>query len=297
MIVVLLIGHLVCAQTHTQTPTNNTADDDMFIERQIVFMDDIIKMYHEVKNIHLSLEKLYPITVIHDGFYFVFDFNEMNSKYEFKFKTKLPEYMAGAGNFDILASFPLDFYEMKASAVISNKILENSRNHIIIFHEFVHCFQWHNGEQHIRQELAVEKQEMAKNNFSWELNFPFPYESEYFINKTLELSNAPTYENMVQYHKDMKSYLQDTEFEYMVWQEWKEGFARYIENLIRKKYGLALNSTPIEKPFDRVLFYEIGNRFIEILTNNDKKLRENIVGLFNQMKFEFVISEGENDEK
>ena len=56
----------------------------MFIERQIVFMNEIIRMHDEIKNIHVSLEKLYPITVIHNGYFFVFDINETGNVSQYK---------------------------------------------------------------------------------------------------------------------------------------------------------------------------------------------------------------------
>jgi hypothetical protein len=260
-------------------------DDNSFIERQINFMDEIIKMHGDIKNIHITLGRLYPITVINNGYFFVFDIQEAGNKYEFKLKTELPIHLKTFSG-DILAAFPIEFYGDRSSAVISNNILENPENYPTIFHEFVHCFQGHNGEADIRKELSVEKQERAKQNYGWEINYLFPYDSEYFITKTIELSNSLAYENMVQYHKDMKAYLQETEFEYMVWQEWKEGYARYVENLIRKEFGSNMVSGVWSQPFDRSFFYEIGSKYIEMLTKIDKKLSNNIEELFYRMKLD-----------
>jgi len=262
---------------------NLSMEEKTFIQSQINFMDKIIEMYNEIKYIHISLEELYPITIIHNNNFFVFDLDDNGNKYELKLKMELPEFMSGDFSY-LLAAFPLDFYEMKASVVISNNILENPDNHIAIFHEFVHCFQWHNGELDIRRELLVEKQECEKNNFNWELDYPFPYNSEYFINKTIELSNSITYENMLQYHMDMKKYLQETEFEYMIWQEWKEGFARYVENLIRIKLEMEINTNELNPPFNRVHFYEIGSKYIKLFVNNENELGNNIKELFYRMK-------------
>ena len=256
--------------------------DDVFIEEQLAFMEEIIKLHDEIKNIHKSLEKLYPISVINSGHFFIFDLNDAGSKYEFKLKVASP--MPIPDDMSILAAFPLEFYDMKPSAVISKDILKVPENYIFIFHEFVHCYQWDNGEQEIRKGLTVEKQEMAKNNHSWELNFPFPYNSEYFINKTMELTGSFTLENAVQYHESMKSYLQEIEFEYMIWQQWKEGFARYVENLVRNKIGLKLNTTIVTTPLDRVCFYEIGSKYIELLMNKNSELDNDIVELFYKMK-------------
>jgi len=260
-------------------------DDNIFIEKQIDLMDNIIKTHGEIKNIHLSLEKLYPITVINKGYFFVFDLNETGGRYEYK--TKAVTSMSVSGEF--LAAFPLDFYEMKPSAVISNNILDNQINYIFIFHEFVHCFQMENGEFDIRKDLSIEKQEMAKNNYSWELNFPFPYNDEYFIKNTAELSNYflnGDYDSVVNNYKNMKTYLHEIEFEYMIWQEWKEGFARYIENLIRKELGLQINADILKQPFKRAHFYEIGSKYIEMLIKNNKELSANIIKLFNKIKME-----------
>jgi hypothetical protein len=260
-------------------------DDKMFIYEQISLMDNIVKMHSKIKNIHKSLEKLYPITVINNDYFFVFDFNESEERYEFKLKMNTPMPILG----NILAAFSLDFYYMKPSAIISNNILIDKNNYVFIFHEFVHCFQLENGEIDIRRNLNIEKQEMAKNNFNWEINYPFPYNSEYFVNRTIRLSNYfynDDYENIMKYYRDMKVYLQETEFEYMIWQKWKEGFARYIENLIRKELGLQLNTNELIPPFDRVHFYEIGSKYIEYLLNNYNELDNCIIKLFEKM---FII--------
>jgi hypothetical protein len=260
-------------------------NDNVFIEGQIAFMDDILKMHEMVKNIHVSLKKLYPITVINNGCFFVFDISETGDKYEFKLKSETPMSISG----DILASFSLDFYGMKPSAIISKNILENRNNYVFIFHEFVHCFQSENGEIEIRKKLSIEKQEMGKNNYSWEINFPFPFNNEYFVNKTIELSDFfenNDYENVLNYYNDMKIYLQETEFEYMVWQGWKEGFARYIENLVRKELGMSLNTNMLRPPFNRVHFYAIGDKYIEMLIKDDEELKNDIVRLYHKMNLE-----------
>jgi hypothetical protein len=81
----------------------------------------------------------------------------------------------------------------------------------------------------------------------------------------------------------MKNILQETDFEYMIWQEWKEGYARYIENMIRKYLSWQLNINKLETPFNRVHFYEIGSKYIELLINNEVELGNDIKELFNKM--------------
>jgi len=249
-------------------------DDNALIERQITFMDNIIKMHDTLKNIHISLEKLYPIAVVNNGYFFIFDINELGTKYEFKHKAKTDL----SDDVDWLAAFDLESYDGKFAAIIGKNILENSENYVFIFHEFVHCYQGETVENDIKSNLTIFKEEMAKQNYSWEINYPFPFNDEYFINKTLELSD-----DFVNYHNDMRAYLKKTEFEYMIWQEWKEGFARYVENLVRKELGLQLNATISRQPFDRVHFYDIGSKYIEMLIEKDNELNNDTKNLFQKM--------------
>ncbi|MDR1837796.1 MAG: hypothetical protein LBQ89_09080 [Treponema sp.] len=256
--------------------------DEIFFKRQAAFMDDVIKMHDKVKNIHVSLEKLYPITVINNGYFFIFDKNEIGHKYEFKRKVETSVVVSG----EILTAFHLDFYDMKPSVVISENMIGNLGNDILVLHEFVHCFQLENGAIEIKNGLSIQKQEMAKKNYNWEIDFSFPYNNEYLIDKTMELSDCFTrdnYENVEIYRNCMRAYLHKAEYEYMIWQEWKEGFARYVENLIRKELGLRLNGNILVQPFGRVHFYEIGSKYIEMLIKNDKGLNDNIVKLFYNM--------------
>jgi len=252
------------------------------IERQIGFMDNLTKMHDMLKHIHVSLEKLYPIAVVNNGYFYIFDIDELGAKYEFKHKaeTDLPD------DVDWLAAFDLESYNDRLAAVIGKNILENPENHVFVFHEFVHCYQGETVEKEIKNSLAVFKEEMAKKNYSWEINYPFPFNDEYFISKTSELSDYlinENFEKIVNYHNDMRVFLKKTEFEYMIWQEWKEGFARYVENLIRKELGLKLNTNILIKPFERENFYDIGSKYIEMLIKNDKELNNDISKLFYKM--------------
>jgi hypothetical protein len=251
------------------------------IKWQVDFMYNIIKMHNRVKNIHVSLEKLYPITVIDDGWFYVFDKNENGDKYEFMRKVKTSVVVAS----DILTAFHLNFYDMKPSVVISKNMLGNPGNYILVLHEFVHCFQLENGAVEIRNGLSIQKQIIA-NNYNWEVDFPFPFKNQFFVDKTVELAGCfakGNYDYAEVYRNCMRAYLHKAEYEFMIWQEWKEGFARYVENLIRKELKLQLNGNILIPPFGKVHFYEIGSKFIETLVEKEKGFNDNIVKLFHRM--------------
>jgi hypothetical protein len=241
----------------------------------------ICELHKNIKDLNEALEVLQPIAVIDNNVFYIFDIKTQEKNYEF-----IMEYPSSGLPEKVLAAFPLDFYQEKMAAVVSANELENPDNYVFIFHEFVHCFQWNKYERNIRKELTIEKQNRKVNNFMWEINYPFPYEDDFFISMTAKLNGIPCedrLESFTDHHKKLKVYLNETDFEYMVWQEWKEGFARYVENLIREKLGMEKNNNILYPPFDRICFYETGSKYIEALLKNDNTLNNDLEKLFNKM--------------
>jgi len=72
--------------------------------------------------------------------------------------------------------------------------------------------------------------------------------------------------------------------EYMVWQEWKERFARLIENKIRTNLKLKENNYGCKRPYTRVTFYYGGAKFINYLSKKNPELYLDIEMLFHHMK-------------
>ena len=260
-------------------------DKQKFIEDQLRTIKKVCELHEKIENINVSLKTLQPIAIVDNNIFYVFDINKQINEYEFIMEYPTP--MPVPEN--VLAAFPLDFYDGKSTAVISANVLENPDNYIFVYHEFVHCYQWNTFEQKIRQKLKIEKQQKQKNNYTWEINYPFPYEDNYFITLTKELSNVPkeqAFEIYVTYHQKVKAHLNEIDYEYMIWQEWKEGFARYIENLARTKLGLMQNHTDLSPQYDRVCFYEVGSKYIKALIENNNTLSIDLEALYYQMKEE-----------
>ena len=107
----------------------------------------------------------------------------------------------------------------------------------------------------------------------------FPYNNEKFTKWIIELENGFC---IKKFQNEIKKILNEYDFEYMVWQEWKEGYARYIENLVRKKLGFNKINNLLKPPFNRECFYEIGSRLIGTLIEKDNKIDLN--KLFYQLK-------------
>ena len=184
------------------------------------------------------------------------------------------------------ASFPLDFYGNRTACVTSGDAFESLDGYILIFHEFIHCSQWESCELRIKQNLGIAQKAAAEKNDMWELNHPFPFDKEKFRDNYSSLLLAWEANNASEFfklRKELKRTLSQDDFEYMVWQEWKEGFARFIENKIRNKLDVEENHFGRGEPSSRIAFYEGGAAFIEFLTSRQPSLLEDIESLFYRM--------------
>jgi hypothetical protein len=276
LVAVLLLGG--CASASKKSDGMDTVEKAKFIERQLASLEQICALHKEIKDIDRSLEKLGPVAVIENGVYFLFDVDESGENYEFKM-----EYPYDGGDAKgIRAAYDLSFYGYRMAAVISEEAFETADGQAQIFHEFVHCFQFSEGEGSwdLKMTLAAAREAWEKRDYMWDLNHPFPYADENFINKTGELDNGY---DIGKYHSEMKAELSEKDFEYMMWQEWNEGYARYIENLVRERFGLQKIRNSLTPPLERVVFYEIGSRYIETLIKNDSGLKGDIKALFQKM--------------
>ena len=235
-------------------------------------------LHERIKDLDKTLEHVYPIAVLDGDIFYIFD--SKANRYEFVMEHPTPFPLPEG----IMAAFPLDFYDNKIAAIICAKELENPDNDVFVYHEFIHCYQWNSCEPRIKQELTIAEQQA--DNPMWEIDHPFPYEDDIFVSLTTELKNAKQLEPFTKYHKKLKEYLNETDFEYMVWQEWKEGYARYVENLIREKLAMKKNINDLSAPFGRVHFYEIGSRYIELLIKSDSTLNTDLEKLFYTMSGE-----------
>jgi hypothetical protein len=51
---------------------------------------------------------------------------------------------------------------MKAAVIISESAFETVEGQSAIFHEFVHCFQWDEGERELKQTLTIAREGMGE---------------------------------------------------------------------------------------------------------------------------------------
>lgn len=85
--------------------------------------------------------------------------------------------------------------------------------YVTVFQEFVHCHQFESGELELKRRLSIADPEDG----GFAMRF-----AAYVA--ALEVSHLPPGSG-----------------EYLVWQEWKEGLARLMENRVRQRWRLPIN--------------------------------------------------------
>lgn len=239
------------------------------------------QLYKKIRNIHQSLEDIYPIAVVNNNQFNIYDGSQI-SKYKLIKTEKSPFPIPNK----VRAAFPLNSFDNKIVVVVTSNIFNSLGEIIYIFHEFVHCFQFVNYENELREKLEIEKYNKKKENFMWEINHKFPYSNNQVSSVFAEYSKNLDLKNFAKVKKaksKLKKLLSKIDYEYLIWQEWKEGFARYIENKIRVKLKLPENHFGSEKPLSRVSFYETGSKYIEMLIKEDKTVFSNLIKIYEQL--------------
>ncbi len=108
----------------------------------------LIEMKNSIFHLHLLLKKLYPIVIVKGGDLLIFDVQTGEEEYHLVKETSNSE------NFEpgIRASMPLWQYNNNPVCVVSEEVFGDQKGYIVIFHEFVHCYQAETCEKKIKQE-------------------------------------------------------------------------------------------------------------------------------------------------
>lgn len=246
-------------------------------EVKIESINKLIEMRDRIKDIHPALENLYPIAVYKDSTFKIYDFNPEANSYQLTKTTPSLRYIIKG----IRAAFPLEENDYKMTCVVSDDAFATARDMSIIFHEFVHCYQYETVEYELKSSLDVFADAMENKNYMWELNYPFPYQDSVvagiynsFINE-IENSNLTGAEEKFD---ELKKNLEPYEYQYISWVQWKEGSARWIENRIRTRLKVNPNVAGSKGELNRVSFYYGGSKYIELLSKQYKT--ENLKSIF-----------------
>ena len=242
-------------------------------------LQKIFEIQEKIQSIHPFLQKLYPVAIVEDGYFLIYDTEQDYQQYRFVKKTAVSLPIPPG----VRAAFPLESYDNRMTCVVTADVFDALPGYVTIFHEFIHCQQAEICETQLKQNLEIARKAKAANDFMWELNHPFPYAAPDFVQAyeaflaTYDMSEVKTI------RQQLRTLLNPEDYEYMVWQEWKEGFARFIENQINYQLNLPENMGGKEKPFNRVVFYAGGAHYIKLLGQQEAQLTIQIAELFDRM--------------
>lgn len=245
-------------------------------------LQKIFDVQKKIEDVHPFFKRVFPIALVENNQFFIFDADTSSKQYIFIKQVPTPIPIENG----VRAAFPLECYENKCVCIVTGEVFDSIDGYITIIHEFVHCQQSEICSLKLKKILSVARKAQERNDYMWEINYSFPYRDPNFCKtyaQGLEAMEKNRHDQVVQYRKQLKHALKQDDFEYMVWQEWKEGFARLLENKARNKLGIKEHHGGRKKPFDRRLFYMGGSVFIDYLARQNAYLLIDIEILFYRM--------------
>ena len=230
-----------------------------------------------------ALAEVYPVAIVENKTFYVFE--PVPGEKAYRLAASAPDaYGVPAG---VRAAMPLGFWENRMACVVTPDVFDRPAGYVTIFHEFVHCAQWAGGEPELKQGLSIYREAMSKKDYMWELQYPFPYAKPAFVDAyraLLEAWESGDAAAAASLRADLAKILTPDEWDYMTWQEWKEGLARNLENRMRYAAGLPENVNGAKPPYDRVTLYVGGDKLIRFLGKVERGAAGDLGALYRKIK-------------
>lgn len=250
---------------------------DEMTARTAAPLQRVFEIQHQIQDVHPFLDTLYPIAIVEEGSFFIFELGPEGYALTASAPTPMPVPQG------VRAAFPLEAIDGRPACVVTREVFDTTEGYVEIFHEFIHCQQMDRDEQAFKETLSLARQAQAENDMMWEIAYPFPYGNKTFTQGYGAILDALARHDLATAQAEraaLHEALTCHDWEYMVWQEWKEGFARYVENNIRRELGLVENVNGREPPFNRVSFYAGGAAWIATLAIQNPTLHTDLRALF-----------------
>jgi hypothetical protein len=229
-----------------------------------------------------ALAKVYPVAIVENKTFYVFQ--PFPDEKVYRLALTAPDtFNVPVG---VRAAMPLSFWEGRMACVVTPEVFSQPDGYVFIFHEFIHCAQWYGGEQELKQGLSIFQEAMQKKDYMWELQYPFPYTDPDFVRSYRALLDAWERDDTAAaaaLRAELYKALSPQEWEYLTWQEWKEGLARNLENRMRYVAGLPENAGGTSAPYDRVTFYVGGDKLIRFLGRTGEKAAWDLEALYRKI--------------
>jgi hypothetical protein len=245
-------------------------------------LDRVFTMQEKIRDLHPAFGRLYPIAIVREGAFYVYEPDPAGRHYR-PVLTAPDKFHVPAG---VRAAMPLDFWGNRIACVITPEALDDTSGLIVVFHEFVHCYQWETCEMRLKEKMPIYQAAIQRNDYMWELQYAFPYERNEFRQNYSAMIAALEKGDMAgvaAIRSKLKEGLSSDDWDYMTWQEWKEGLARYLENAIQARLGQAENRGGLIPPYTRVTFYAGGAALIRALSIRQPGILNDIADLYHRI--------------
>ncbi len=247
---------------------------------QLEKLSEITNIWQTAKEMHPAWQSLYPVCLIDGGDYTLYRADERGNWQkvdEGDIGMKLPK--------GVKAAFPLPFGDHEMACILDTDCFSTKEDMAIVFHEFVHCYQFATCEQDIKATMRVAQQNKHTGGM-WEIEYAFPYDNELVGKTYLLMTDAAKDGNrdeVIRLRKTIRENVSEQDWEYLCWQEFKEGTARFLQNELSERLDAkpALSSRLL--PINRVSFYEGGEMVIRLLMQDDPGVEKDFPELWNKI--------------
>ncbi len=241
------------------------------------FLSNVISNYKKINKLYPFFNKLYPIGIAEFNTISIYEYNEITNRYEYAKKVTMKKNFSDR----TAASFPVQEFKYKACCILGKEIVKSKINMIYVFHEFVHCYQYENYEMLIKKELNIDK-------MMWDIYYNFDYSNKYFIKyylKSVLLLEQNMVNDSILMKQELFEKLNLNDIKYITFYEWKEGYARYYENTIRKDFGIKENHYYNYPNLDSTIFYEYGSLYFNAIY---KKIEKNLYEVYKNLSHHYL---------
>lgn len=170
-------------------------------------------------DIHHAFAKNYPVALVFGGQWRVFTpagENDWTLAFQGPAKQEVPV--------GVRAAMPLPFWENRMACVVSPDAFDSVAEIAVVLHEFVHCYEWETVETKLKEGMEVCREAMARRDYMWELQHPFPYDNAE-VRRVYSLWQEELAKGndaaAGRWRSMLRKGLNRRDWEYMTWQEWK----------------------------------------------------------------------------
>jgi hypothetical protein len=254
---------------------------DAFLEQ----INELNELQKDLVSLHPLFAEHYPVVVAYEALLYIFDYSSKTQQYEWVKTVPDDLYIPD----ECLAAMPVHHMDGRMCAIVTDTAFKDLEQKVYLFHEYVHCYVYEKYDERIVNRLQIKHKMDQLKRVTWELDYEFPYENEVVVERINSLLSALKSKDMTQVQTARKALftsLNEEQAEYWSWLEWNEGYARYIENLIRAKFGQESNHFGDTAPFNRLMFYECGSEYISLLVKEHPEYHTDLEQLFDRMQLE-----------